>query len=269
VNDRRFLAARGAAGDEDQPRRRHPEVSQHRVNRDGVRRGSIERVELQAPGDGDACRVGAKVDQPALRLLALDAEALDVGEHTPEQRPNQPIAPGRPGRESSVDHCRADALSTAFAQQIRPDLRLHHHEELRPDARDRAAHGERPVEGKVEDPVDVLHAALRDLLPRARRRREKDAQRWIALLELGDDRACRHHLTHRDRLDPDRLVARRVERHRQVAEPLSKAGDVFVPAQSLNDEVRREQDGGQERGEAVEEIHANPRKWRALRCHGV
>ena len=123
------------------------------------RRRRIERVELQAAGHGDARRVGAELDQPARRLLALHAEAIDVAEHAPDERTDDAIARERARRDAAVDQRRLDAAAPALAQQVRPDLGFDHHEEPRLHQIQRAPHGERPVEREIEHGVDVRHAA--------------------------------------------------------------------------------------------------------------
>ena len=84
----RFLAAERAAGDNHDAARREPEEPQHAFARLAVRdrRRPLERIELEAAGDGHAQGVGAELDQPPRRFLALHAEAIDVGEHAAEER---------------------------------------------------------------------------------------------------------------------------------------------------------------------------------------
>ena len=64
----------------------------------------------------------------------------------------------------------------AFAQQVRPDLRLHHDEEPRPDQAQGAPDDEGPVEREIEHSVDVGQALPRHLLTRDGRRRQKQAE---------------------------------------------------------------------------------------------
>ena len=54
----------GAAGHEHHARRRHAEIAQHEFARPAVRdrHGRLQRIELEAAGDRDARRVGAKID---------------------------------------------------------------------------------------------------------------------------------------------------------------------------------------------------------------
>ena len=183
---RAFLAAHRAARDDDLPRRRHAEEPQHPLARLAVRgRGrQLQRIELQAAGHRDARRIGAEIDQPPRRFLALHAEAIDVGEHAAEERTDQPVARIRSRRDAAVDHDRLHAALAAHAQQVRPDLGLHHDEDARLDQIERAPDDERPVEREVEHAVDVLHAVPRHLLAGDRRRREEQTEARIA-------RSCR------------------------------------------------------------------------------
>ena len=198
--------------------------------------------------------------QAARGLLALDAEAIDVGEHAPEERPDQPVARERAVRDAAVDDHRLDAAAAAFAQQVRPDLVLDHHEQPRPHHRQRAPDGERPVEREVEDAVDVHVAAPGQLLARQRGRREEQPQRGITAAQLGDQRPRREHLADRDGVHPDRLLGVEIERHGKIAEPLPQAADVLVVAQRLIQEIRRQRDEREQRDNAVEEIHAKPQE---------
>src|SRR5262249_28066745 len=155
-----------AAGDDDGSTRREAKEAEDALARLPVpaRRRKLERVELQAAGDADARGVGAELDDPARRLLGLHAEPIHVGEDAAEKVPYHPVAWIRPRRDAAVAHDRFDALLSALAQQVRPDLGLHHDEHARPDEAQRAADDEGPVEREIEDRVDVREAAPRDLL---------------------------------------------------------------------------------------------------------
>ena len=88
ADHRLLLAAQRAAGDEHRPVR--ATMRKKRSTRSGPRPAygrRSERVELEAAGDDDPRRVGAERRQPPRRLLALHAEAVDVGEHAAEERP--------------------------------------------------------------------------------------------------------------------------------------------------------------------------------------
>jgi hypothetical protein len=173
AQDGGFFAAHRAAGDEHRAVRREPEETQDPFTRLAVRRGRshFERVELQAAGDGDARRIGAEIDQAVRRLLALHAEAIDVGEHAAEQRAHEPVARVRARGNAAVDHRRPDAPLPAFVQQVRPDLGLHHDEQPRLDDVQRAAGRDDPVEWEIEHPVQQMAKARSGhLLPRQRRR---------------------------------------------------------------------------------------------------
>ena len=128
----------------------------------------------------------------------------------------QPVARIGARRNPPVDDDGLDAAVAADPQQVRPDLGLHHHEQPRLHDVQRAADDERPVEREIEDGVDVLQAAPRDLLSGDRRGRQEQPEARIARLQVGGERARRQRLADRDGVDPDRLFAVDVERDRQV-----------------------------------------------------
>ena len=249
LQDGRFLAPHGAARDDDGPARRHPEEPEQPLARLAVRgagagrRRRLERIELQAARHGDVRRIRAEVDQPPDRLLALHAEAIDIGQHAPEERADQAVAGVRPRRDASVDDGGLHAAAAALAEQVRPDLGLHHDEEPRLHQGQRAPHDERPVERKVEDRVhDAAKARLRDLLAGDGGRGQEEPQARIPRLQVRRQGARRQRLADRHGMDPDRLLAVEIERNGQVAEPLPEAADVFLVTNRLVDEVRRNDD---------------------------
>ena len=144
----------------------------------------LERIELQAAGHRHARGIGAEIDQPARRFLALHAEPIDVGEHAPEERADEPVTRIRARRDPAVDHDRLHAALPAHPQQVRPDLGLHHDEDARLDDVERAADDERPVERKIEHRVHVMQAAARHFLPGHGRGGQEQAQARIAGLEV-------------------------------------------------------------------------------------
>ena len=159
-------------------------------------------------------------------------------------------------RDAPVDQRRLDSATTAFAQEVGPDLRFDHHEELRLHDVERAADRERPVERQIEHRIRVRHVSTRHILPRQRRRREEHAQFGIAGAQAGDDRTRREHLANRYRVNPDGFFGVEVERHRQIAEALTEATDILVVAKSLIQQVGREHDEREQRRDAVKEVHA-------------
>jgi hypothetical protein len=150
---------------------------------------------------------------------------------------------------------RLDAGLVAGAQQVRPDLGLHHDEEPRPHQREGAAHDEGEIERKVEHLVDVLEIVAGDLLAGHGRRGQEQAQLRVPLAELGQQRARGQHFADRDGVNPDRFVGVEVERNRQVTHPLREAADVFAVTHRLVHERRRHH--GKERHDehAVEYVH--------------
>ena len=93
--------------------------------------GSSSESNFRLPVTVTRAGSAPSVDQPARRLLALHAEAIDVGEHAAEKRPHEAVARIRPRRDAAVDHDGLHAARAADAQQVRPDLGLHHDEQPR------------------------------------------------------------------------------------------------------------------------------------------
>ena len=140
-----FMRARG---DDHGPVAAHPEIAEHAVAAavgGGRDAGHVQRVELQAAGHDHLVGIGADLDDPARRLLALHAEAVDVRQHAAEERPRQAVARIRSRRDPAVDEHRADARAVTGPQQVRPDLGLHH------DEQPRLHQPQRPVDDEARD----------------------------------------------------------------------------------------------------------------------
>ncbi len=255
--DHRFLALHGAAGDQHRPGRREAEIAQDAFARPRRRGGSarLQRVELEAAGDDDAIGGGADLDEAADRLLRLHAESVDVSEHVPEEAARQPVARERPRRQPAVHDRGLDATGSALAQQVRPDLGLHHQEQARLHQVQGAAYDQPEVEGKVEDGIGVGHAAAGQLLCRHRRRRHEEPQPGMALAQGGDERAGGQQLADRHGVDPDRRLGVDVERYRQVTKTLRQAGDVLAITHRLIEEPRRDDDREEDDEGGVEGVH--------------
>ena len=94
LEDRLLFAFQGRGGDHDRPIRRDPEVAQHPVAAAiGHRRPGISsESNFSEPVTDDAVAIGADLDDPPRRLLALHAEAIDVRQHAPEEAARQAVA---------------------------------------------------------------------------------------------------------------------------------------------------------------------------------
>ena len=166
ANHRLFFTLQRAARDDDGPVRWNAEEAQHALASAAWRRRRFQRIELQAAGHRDACGIGAELDEPARRFFPLHAEAIDVREHAPDERPNHPVARKRSIRDPAVDDRRLDPPAATFAQQVRRDLGFDHHEQTRLDDVERAPRGEGPIEREVEHRIHIRHAAPCQLLTR-------------------------------------------------------------------------------------------------------
>src|SRR5947207_6874572 len=114
ANDRLLFAFRRTARDDHRTARRDPEEPEHALAAAARRWRRFERIELQTAGDGDPRRIGAELDQPARRLVALYAETIDVAEDSLDEGADHSIAGKRSVRDAAVDHHRLDATPPAF-----------------------------------------------------------------------------------------------------------------------------------------------------------
>ena len=237
----RVLAAQRARGNHDDTPLGDVEVAQDAIagaGRRTCRRRPLQRVELQTAGDDDPRRHGADVDDAAGRFFALHAEAVDVGEHTAEEAARQPVARIRARRDAAVDDDGGDAAGTAFTQEIRPDLGLHHDEEPRPQPVEQPAHDRPEIDREVEDGVGLRHVLPGHLVPGHRGRGEEQLQPRIACPQGRHDGARDQDLAHRDGMNPDRRLAVGVDTGRQATEPVRQAAEVLAMAQRLPGEPR-------------------------------
>src|SRR6185295_4338236 len=97
--------------------------------------------------------LGADGHDAPRRLFTLHAQAIQVRKHTPEQRPDEPIARIRSVRDTSVDDDGLDAGPAALAEQVRPDLPFDEDDQCRPYDGEHTTHDEREIEREVEHAV--------------------------------------------------------------------------------------------------------------------
>ena len=199
---------------------------------------------------------GADLDEAAGRLLRLHTEAVDVGEHVAEEAARQPVARERPRRQPAVDHRGPDAAGPAFAQQVRPDLGLHHQEQPRLDQVERPAHHQgRGRRGSRTRHRRRARCAAPAAAPTSSSSRRRGAARDGARAAPAMSGRAVSSSPDRHGVDPDRRLGVDVERHRQVAEPLWQAGDVLAVAQRLIEEPRRHDHREEDDEGGVEGVH--------------
>jgi hypothetical protein len=247
-----------ASGDYHHPARRDAEETQQPLlgarARGGVR--DLQGIELEAAGYGDAAGVCPQLHEPPAGLFTLHAEPIHVIEHAPEERAHHPVARKRSLRYPAVDDGRLHAGLAAGAQQVRPDLGLHHDEEPGLHQRQRAPHYEGEVEREIEECIDVLDLPPRHLLPGDRRRGHEDTQVRVSLPQVFHERPGRQRLSHRDGVDPYRRLAVEIEGDRKASEALAQRADVFLVTDRLVDEIRRRRRDDENDKQAVQEMHA-------------
>ena len=141
-----------------------PEEAQHAIARRGpaasVGGGQRGRVELQAAGDGHPRRLGADLHDATRRLVALHAEAIDVGEHAAEAAGESGDSAERPRRDASVHDERfhvAPRHSRSRFGQISPSIRTNRR------GRTQSSSGARRTRSRTGSrrPVGIVQAALR------------------------------------------------------------------------------------------------------------
>ena len=176
----RLFALHRAAGDEHRPRRRNAEVAQHAIARRAPASavdGSSSESNFRLPVTTTRAGIGAELDEAARRLFALHAEAVDVGEHAPHHRPDQPVARERPRREPAVDHRGLDAA--ARGTRAAGSARSRSPSSRRASAAPDRACGGRRSRGRTENrtprrrPGTLRRASC---CPAMRRRRQEHAQ---------------------------------------------------------------------------------------------
>jgi hypothetical protein len=253
----------GAAGDDQRAvvARRAQEVLE---GLGGDRR--TEGVELQVASDAHAIGRRPHVGDALGVSLSLHQEEVHLAEHAAQQRADPHVPGVGPARDPTVDHGYARAAPTSLVDQVRPDLRLHEHEQTGAQLPQGAAHGRRPIVGREEKAVCGAHVLLRDRAAGQGRRREEHEPGREALLERRHQRPGRQHLTHRDGVDPDRRLAgraggRRENRCRQAAHPLAEGLEVLAGGPAPPKVDGGGQDEAHRQEDAVEEIQAMKRSW--------
>ena len=220
------------------------------------RRG--RRIELQAAAHRHAVRVGADVDEPAAPVVGLRADAVDVRQHAPHEAAHAAVASVRPIGDPTVRDQRGDAAPPAGTQQRRPQFGVDQHEQRRGYPIERARHGPRKIERRVDHRIHlaVTREALRHRLAGHRRRRQNQPVRRIGVAERAGQRPCRQGLAHRHRVDPDGGPPLRVHRRRQTAEALADiAGALSAPPRRIRHRRQPEQ-GVEDEQRGIDRIHA-------------
>ena len=172
-----------------------------------------------------------------------------------EKGADEPVAGVRPAGNPAVHERGLHACTMAGAQQVGPDLGLHHDEEPWPDQPQRPLDDEAEVERKVEHLIDVLQVLRGDLLARHGGRRQEDPEPGVPLAQLGQQGAGGQDFSDRHRVNPDGAVAVKVERHRQIAHALFQARDVLAIPHGLVQQVGRHDDEERHGEGGVGDVH--------------
>src|SRR5262249_11262415 len=148
----------------------------------------------------------------------------------------------------------ARAAATRLVDEVRPDLGLDQQKERGVERGERLADRERPVERRVEEPVDPAHALLGDAVPAHGRGREEHPQPRESRLQLVDQRPRGEALADRHGVDPDRAVAVHVQVDGQPPHPLAERAEVLARAPPLPQEPGKGEHEGHGQDDAVEEV---------------
>ena len=109
-----------------------------------------ERVELGVPGDPDAVGRGAEGEHALGLLVRAHEEAVDAPERVRDGAEERAVARHLRGVEAAVRERDAHARLARGADEVRPDLGVLEHEEVRAQRRDGAAGRAEEVVGRVE-----------------------------------------------------------------------------------------------------------------------
>ena len=225
----------------------------------GARAAVSEPVVLQIAGYAHSLRRRADGPCPLCVRLGLHQEQIDLRQHRRQERTHASIARERARRDAPVGDRDARAAPMRLRDQIGPKLGFHQHEQGRIHDVERAAHGRRPVKGRVEDAVSARQTAARQLLPCHGRRRHQHRVLRKPRLELRQQRPRGQHLSDRHGVDPDRARGGWIQGARQTPAARPPAG-VGAPAHEAPiGEVRKRQYKGDKQPEIVEKKMHSPR----------
>ena len=200
-------------------------------------RPDVAPIELEALGVG----------------LALGRDHDAVRERLAKQRDHAPVLADRARRDARARKHERHAAAPAFAVQVRPQLGLEDHRELRLHAVEEAPDRPRQVERHVAQVHAV--AEQQPCAGGAGRRDggEQDAVLRVALLELRDQRLGRLHFPDRHGVDPDRGPGDGGPQAEALAEPLAVARIAQAAPQ-----LHQDGDGRREVDEDVIEVVHRP-----------
>ena len=265
---RLLFTAQRARGDEYTPASRELERPQDRVPVAGRGSGIVRRVELEAAGDGQPVRRQAERDKAPAPELVLRADTVDAAQRAPHEPADQPVAAVRAVGDAAVHDHRPDAAAAAGAQQVRPDLRVDQHEQLRRDAIERAGYAGWEIQRRIESGVDSRHQLPRHELARGGGSGDDQPVCGVGCLQQRNERLRRQHLAHRYGVNPDRRAAVRVDRRRRPAEAVPDPPQwLAVPPGAISDDRHARHEVHAKR-KVVEQVHghARPRRVEAQKA---
>ncbi len=197
VQNQRLLAFARARREEHQARAEQaPELAAA-----GDQLGRRRDVELEIPGHLGAAR--AERGEPRGVGLGLGRNRREVRERFPRQRPDATVALGGPLRKPCVREQHGHARAPAFAQEVGPDLGLHHDAETGAEVRDEPPHCPRQVIGQEREGGEFAVQARRRFAPGGRHVRQNQRVIRKARPEGVHEGLCGARFAERHRVDPD------------------------------------------------------------------
>lgn len=145
----------------------------------------------------------------------------------PEEPAEAQVAGQGAVRDAGVGEQEARARAAGFAEQIGPDLGLHHDEERRAEAAQDAAHGEAVVERRVEDGVGQAgQPFLAESAAGESCCRDVDGNAGQKRAEAAEEDGGGERFSDADGMQPDGAGGRRENVRREEAETLAEAAQV-------------------------------------------
>ena len=212
-------------------------------------------IELQAAGDHDAGGVRPDRNEPPPPFLRLRADAAHVGQHPPHAAAGETVAPERAVGQAAVDQEGDHSAPPAGAEQIRPDLGIDHHEQLRRDPVQGAVDERRKIERRVTDGVDVGAECAGHPLSGRGRGGQDQAMRRMGRPQRRQQRPRRQDFADGHRVHPDRRPPVGIDCRLQAPEPLAHAPGLLAAAPYPDRRRRQHRQEPGEQQHAVQVIH--------------
>ena len=216
------------------------------------------RLHLEVARDENPLGTRPEADDPPGVLLGLHAEEGHVVEHPAEEAADESVAAVGAVGDPPVGEHRGHLRPAESAQEVGPQLRLERDEAAGPDP----AHGRRTAPPEVERERErgrrVGEPRPRHALPGGRHRRDDDVGSRPPDAQGLDQRHGRHHLAHRDGVDPEAPAGQGRGRDVHETQPLPERQRVAGPPDLAHQEQRQVAERQQCQDDAIEPVHRPP-----------